>query len=200
MRRIAPGRGKPIAFTLCARQRFAAAFILATIPINRPTAMPDPNTTRIVKESKIGRELTDEQSAVLAGLVEVTEYADGEVVVEEGARDDHLRVVLSGALAVARKSNGDEDWMRLNVLTAGDLAGELAFLDSKPRFAALVALGPTRVFSLQRAKLESLLAKEPVIVYRVMRAITRFAHEVLHRSGAQMAELTAYVYKSKAKY
>jgi CRP-like cAMP-binding protein len=161
--------------------------------------MPEQTKADVVRSSKLGRELTPEQCAVLADLVEVREYADGEVVVQEGAVDDKLRVVLSGALAVAKQSN-DGEWMRLNVLTAGDLAGELAFLDSRPRYAALVALGPTRLFSLQRAELESLLERHPLIVYRVMRAITRFAHEVLHSSGAQMAELTSYVFKSKAKY
>jgi len=161
--------------------------------------MLDRDKAKIIKESKIGVELTDEQCEVLCDLVDVSEYADGDVVVPEGAKDDHLRIVLSGALAVAKQSMDDE-WVRLNVLTAGDLAGELAFLDSRPRYAALVALGPTTLFSLQRAKLESLLNRDPLIVYRVMRAIARFAHEVLHRSGAQMAELTAYVFKTKAKY
>ena len=161
--------------------------------------MPDQNKASVIKKSRIGAELTDEQCAILSDLVDLHEYADGDVVVAEGATDDHLRIVVSGALAVAKKSNEDE-WMRLNVLTAGDLAGELAFLDSKPRYAALVALGSTKLFSLQRARLESLLIKDPVIVYRVMRALARFAHDVLHRSGAQMAELTAYLFKTKAKY
>jgi CRP-like cAMP-binding protein len=161
--------------------------------------MPDQDKAKIVKESKIGVELTDEQCAVLSDLVDIGEYADGDVVVAEGARDDHLRIVLSGALAVARRST-ETEWMRLNVLTAGDLAGELAFLDSRPRYAALVALGPTKLFSLQRTKLESLLDQHPLIVYRVMRAIARFAHEVLHRSSAQMTELTAYLFKTQAKY
>ena len=162
--------------------------------------MPENNKAKIIKESKIGFELTDEQCAVLAELTDISEYADGDIVVPEEARDDNLRIVLSGALAVAKKSSDDSEWMRLNVLTAGDLAGELAFLDSRPRYAALVALGPTKLVSLQRAKLESLLNQHPLIVYRVMRAIARFAHEVLHRSGAQMAELTAYLFKTKAKY
>jgi CRP/FNR family transcriptional regulator, cyclic AMP receptor protein len=153
----------------------------------------------IIRRSKIGTELTEAQCAVLAGLVEVDEYADGAVVVPEGEADDRLRIVLSGALAVAKKS-GNADWMRLNVITAGDLAGELAFLDSQPRYAALIALGPTKVFSLQRAKLESLLEQDPLIVYRVMRAIVRFAHQAMHRSGMQMAELTSYVFKTGAKY
>jgi CRP-like cAMP-binding protein len=161
--------------------------------------MPDPAKAKIIKQSKIGLELTEPQCAVLSDLVDVREYADGDVVVPEGAQDDRLRVVLSGALAVAKKSS-DADWVRLNVLTAGDLAGELAFLDSQPRYAALVALGPTRLFSLQRAKLESLLGRDPQIVYCVMRAIARFAHQVLHRTGLQQAELASYVFKKGAKY
>ena len=161
--------------------------------------MPDKAKADLVRKSKIGTELTDEQSGILSDLIEPHEYADGEVVVAEGAKDDRLRVILSGALAVAKQST-DGEWVRLNVLTAGDLAGELAFLDSQPRYAALVALGPTRVFSLQRSKLESLLDKHPLIVYRVMRSITRFAHQVLHRSGAQTAELTSYIFKTHAKY
>lgn len=162
--------------------------------------MAEQTKAGIIRKSKIGAELTDQQCAVLGNLVEFSEYADGDVVVPEGANDDKLRVVLSGALAVAKRSGGEDGWMRLNVLTAGDLAGELAFLDSKPRYAALVALGPTRLFSLQRTALESLIDKDPLIVYRVMRAIARFAHEVLHHSGAQMAEMTSYLFKTKAKY
>jgi len=162
--------------------------------------MSDNNKAKIIKESRIGVELTDEQCATLANLVEFNDYADGDVVVAEGAKDDRLRTILSGALAVARKAGGNNEWVRLNTLTAKDLAGELAFLDSKPRYAALVALGPTKLFSLQREKLESLLDTDPLIVYRVMRAIARFAHEVLHRSGAEMAELTSYLFKTKAKY
>ena len=161
--------------------------------------MPDQAKIELVRKSKIGTELTDDQCRVLADLIEVHDHADSEVLVAEGASDDQLRVIVSGALAVAKKS-ADGEWVRLNVLTAGDLAGELAFLDSKPRYAALVALGPTRLFSLQRGKLESLLEKDPLIVYRVMRGITRFAHEVLHRTGAQTAELTSYIFKTHAKY
>ena len=56
-------------------------------------------------------------------------------------------------------------------LSAGDLVGELSFLDETPHYAALVAIGPTRVFGLERAKLEALLRPDPELVYRVMRAI-----------------------------
>ena len=53
----------------------------------------------VIKTSKLGTELTEQQCAVLAELVSISEYPDGEVVVPEGASDDHLRIVLSGAPA-----------------------------------------------------------------------------------------------------
>jgi len=62
--------------------------------------MADQNEAQIIQRSKIGSELTEEQCRVLVGLVQFSEYADGEVVVAEGAKDDKLRVVLAGALAV----------------------------------------------------------------------------------------------------
>ena len=48
-------------------------------------AMPDQAKAALVGKSKIGIELTEEQCGILSDLVEVREYADGDVVVPEGA-------------------------------------------------------------------------------------------------------------------
>ena len=85
-------------------------------------------------------------------------------------------------------------------MTAGDLVGELSFIDETPHDASLVANGPTRVFGLERAKLESLLLTHPQIVYRVMRAIVRTVHEIQRRISMQSTELTNYIYKQHGKY
>jgi len=90
--------------------------------------------------------------------------------------------------------------INLNVLTKGDLVGELAFMDGRPHYAALKAMGPTRVLSLSREDLERMLDTHPRIVYRVMRSIFRVVHTILHRMGAQQSELTNYIYKLHGKY
>jgi Cyclic nucleotide-binding domain len=105
-----------------------------------------------------------------------------------------------GVLAVAKRSEPNGKWVILHGLMKGDTAGELAFMDGKPHYAALVATGPTRVFSLEREKLESLLERHPQIVYRVMRAICRIVHGILHRMAFQTTELTNYIYKQHGKY
>ena len=154
----------------------------------------------LVRNSALAVELTGDQCAVLSEIVSLRNLAEGEVLVRQGASDNHLDVIVSGALAVARQVEADGQWITLNLLTKGDLAGELAFMDGRPHYAALRAAGPTQVLSLEREKLESLLQREPVIVYRVMRAIFRVVHVILNRMAMQTSELTNYLYKVHGKY
>jgi CRP/FNR family cyclic AMP-dependent transcriptional regulator len=162
--------------------------------------MAEPSKLQLLRDTALTAELTAEQSAVLADAFAVRDLEDNEVLVEEGATDDQLYVVVSGALAVAKRIQPGGKWVNLQVLTKGDLAGELAFMGEDPRYAALRAAGPTRVLCLKRDKLESLLGREPLIVYRVMRAIFRVVHGILHRMALQANELTNYIFKQHGKY
>jgi len=170
------------------------------INANREKSRTDARKLELVRNSALAVELTGDQCAVLADLVSVKELADGEVLVRQGAADNHLYVIVSGALAVARQVEGDGQWINLHLLTKGDLAGELGFMDGRPHYAALRATGATQVLCLEREKLESLLGREPVIVYRVMRAIFRVVHVIVNRMAMQTSELTNYVFKVHGKY
>ncbi|HEY7742250.1 MAG TPA: cyclic nucleotide-binding domain-containing protein [Burkholderiales bacterium] len=154
----------------------------------------------LLRNAALAVELTGDQCSVLADLVSVRNLADGEVLVRQGASDNHLYVIVGGALAVARQVEADGQWINLHLLTKGDLAGELGFMDGRPHYAALRATGPTQVLCLEREKLESLLEREPVIVYRVMRAIFRVVHLIVNRMAMQTSELTNYIYKVHGKY
>ncbi len=152
----------------------------------------------LVRNCALAVELTADQCGVLAELMTVRDLADEEILVKQGAADSRLYAVLSGALAVATESDGQ--WVNLHVLIKGDLANELGFMDGRPHYAALRAAGPTRVLSLEREKLESLLGRDPVIVYRVMRAVFGVVHVILNRLAMHSSELTNYVFKVHGKY
>lgn len=152
-----------------------------------------------LRTSRLGSELTDEQARTLSGIVTFRDLAPGTVLVEEGAADNHLYVIVSGVLGVIRNA-GTDDEVTLVSLGAGDLVGELGFIDASPHYAALVATSPTRVFGLEREKLESLLLVQPEIVYRVMRAIIRTVHQIQRRLSMQSVELANYIYKQHGRY
>ena len=152
-----------------------------------------------LKGSRLGPELSDQQLDSLAPLITFRSLSDGEVLVAEGTSDNHLYVLVQGALGVVRNA-GKPEALTLFTLTAGDLIGELSFIDATPHYASLVAMGPTRVFGLEREKLESLLDSHPQVVYRVMRAIVRTTHQIQRRLSMQSVELTNYIYKQHGRY
>jgi len=136
---------------------------------------------------------------ILAGIRAFRDLEPGDVLVPQGTSDNHLYVIVRGALAVVRNAETPER-VTLLTLTAGDLVGELSFIDETPHYASLVATSPTRVLGLERERLEALLAKEPLVVYRVMRAIVRTVHEIQRRISMHATELTNYIYKQHGKY
>ena len=161
--------------------------------------MTDQALVETLQHSRLGAELTPEQVRTLAASLAFRDLAPDEVLVREGTSDNHLYVIVSGSLAVVRNA-GTPERITLLTMTAGDLVGELSFIDETPHYASLVATVPTRVFGLTREKLESLLLAHPEIVYRVMRAIVRTVHEIQRRISMQSAELTNYIYKQHGKY
>jgi CRP-like cAMP-binding protein len=152
-----------------------------------------------LRASRLGAELTDEQARALSGIVTFRDLATGTVLVPEGTSDNHLYVIVSGVLGVIRNA-GNADQVTLLSLDAGDLVGELGFIDGSQHYASLVATSPTRVFGLEREKLESLLQVHPEIVYRVMRAIIRTVHQIQRRLSMQSVELANYIYKQHGRY
>jgi CRP-like cAMP-binding protein len=161
--------------------------------------MTEKTKLEILRTSPLARELTDKECEVLAGLITVHDLKDGEVLLREGQSDSNLYVVVSGAIAAV--SPDQEGTLRsLHELTRGDLVGELSFMDNAPRTHSLVAKGPTRVFSLNREKFETLIPLHALLVYKVMRAIMRVAHAVQRRMSLNLAELQNYIYKIHGKY
>lgn len=156
--------------------------------------------SEMVRKTVLAKEISDADCEVLGGLVRLRSLQDGEIVCDEGQSDSKLHVVMSGALNVSKREPGGKGWTTLYALTAGDLVGELSFIDETPHYAALRAAGPTEILSLDRKDLEKLLESHPWVVYRVMRAIMRTVHALMRRMSVQAIELQNYIYKQHGRY
>jgi CRP-like cAMP-binding protein len=161
--------------------------------------MTDPTVYDALRASRLAAELSDEQCRTLAALMRLQPLADAGVLVREGTADSHLYLVVAGALSVVRGAGTPEE-ITLFTLGPGDAVGEMSFLDDNVHYASVVARGPVRVLALDRAQLESLVDREPHIVYRIMRAIVRRVHQSQHRLAAQASELSNYIYKQHGRY
>jgi CRP-like cAMP-binding protein len=160
--------------------------------------MTDPRLDALTG-TRLAAELTARQAEVLAEVLTLRNLKAGDVLVQEGTTDSHLYVIVKGVLGVV-KNAGTPDAVTLHTLSTGDFVDELGFIDGTPYYASKVAMSELTVLGLARERLESLLREHPEVVYRVMRAIVRVAHQIQRRLAMQQTELSNYIYKQHGRY
>ncbi|MDH5456048.1 MAG: cyclic nucleotide-binding domain-containing protein [Gammaproteobacteria bacterium] len=153
----------------------------------------------LIASSSLGAELSDGDIELLGSLMEERLLADDEFLFEDGMTDSSLHVILTGKVEVVKRT-GDDNFASLAVLREGELAGELSFIDGTPHTVGLRALSETRVLSLSREAFEGIIDSNPQLVYKVMRAVARSAHRIVHRMNTEFVELSNYIFKQHGRY
>lgn len=97
-------------------------------------------------------------------------FEPGQVVLEEGSQDRDVYLIVKGRVEVL-KGQGEAETV-LAERGPGDLFGEMGLLERKPRFATIRALEPTHLLQLSEEGARSLLAEEPVLLYRTVQVLS----------------------------
>jgi len=157
------------------------------------------NTANLILNSSLGAELSYEEAGELSALMSMQELQDGDFLITENTRDDSLHVLLEGKLEVVKKTAADGS-ASLAILRDGALAGELSFVDGAMHTVGLRALTDCHVLSLKREDFEKIVDKHPQIVYKLMRAVARSAHRIVHQMNHDFIEMSNYIFKQHGRY
>lgn len=152
-----------------------------------------------ILNSNLGKELTDEEAAILAKLMQTRQLSTGDYLIEEGTVDNSLHVMAAGNLEVVKRTAAD-GLASIAIVREGHLAGELSFIDGHTHTVGLRALCDSKVLSLARKDFESIVDKNPHLVYKVMRAVARSAHRIMHQMNDEFIELSNYIFKQHGRY
>jgi acetaldehyde dehydrogenase/alcohol dehydrogenase len=152
-----------------------------------------------VKESIVPREasaklllarLTPEQNETLDAYMDHAHYPEGSLVFGEGAPGDKFYIVDEGLIRLELPQADFEEDLVLTYVEPGELLGELAMLDEKPRSVSAYAHRESRCRVLSREGLEALCHAEPVLGIAIMTSLGRQAAarvretNLRHLSGA----------------
>ncbi len=99
----------------------------------------------------------------MLGRLETVE--EGARVILRGASETHLFLVEDGEVKVL-----SEDVAPVSV-AAGDIIGEMAFLDNAPRRNDVIAARPTRIRRIERLELMSAFASDPKELHAILETI-----------------------------
>lgn len=92
-------------------------------------------------------------------------FKDGEVILEEGDPGKEMYIIAKGKVVISKKS--EEVITNLATLKEGDIFGEMALVESRPRSATAKAAGDVAVRVLDRDSFRSLIADNPKIAMLV---------------------------------
>ena len=95
----------------------------------------------------------------------IVEFAALSAIFEEGAQGDCMYVLLEGEVTIS--INGTDIWQ----LRAGEIFGEMALIDHRPRSATATARTSVRVARIDDARFMFMVQQTPFFSLHVMRVM-----------------------------
>ena len=107
-------------------------------------------------------------------------YEAGKRIISRNAADRDVYFLVAGRVRITTYSLGGRQ-VTFRDIGAGEILGEVAALDERPRSADVIALEPSLVASLAGAAFRKLLAEEPQLGSRVMQRLACLVRSLSER-------------------
>jgi CRP/FNR family cyclic AMP-dependent transcriptional regulator len=107
-------------------------------------------------------------------------YEAGKRIISRNAADRDVYVLVSGRVRITTYSQGGRQ-VTFRDIAAGEVFGEVAALDDKPRSADVIALEAALLASMAPAAFRKLIADEPLLGERVMKRLAGLVRSLSER-------------------
>ena len=137
---------------------------------------------QVLKRTHLFGGLDDEALTRLAAASRSRTYRKGQYIWYEGDPGDTLMVVCDGLVKVVIGSEAGEEAV-LATLGRCEVVGEIAVLDGAARSASVVAVEPTTGLLLSRATVLDVMARHPVVLDAMLRALGKLVRRLTEQTG-----------------
>lgn len=133
-------------------------------------------------------------------------YQPDEMIFCENEPGNDLFIVQRGRVKISKYINGND--VILNIMKPGDVFGEMALLDNKPRSASATALEETELLAINKKNFETMTVSQPQLMTRIIvllseriwNAYKKIANSLLPDINARIADmLMTIVERNKVK-
>jgi 6-phosphofructokinase 1 len=150
------------------------------MPKEVPVDPHDPALTDLLKDVMAFKRLTTDEIKRVIPLLRQLMYDPGELVFEEGDIGTHAYVVAEGEGSL-------EHWGRITkIFKIGDLFGEIALIDARPRTGTVRAMTRLTLYELEGHRLENL---EPQIAMKIYQGFARLVTSYIREGKALYREM-----------
>jgi CRP/FNR family cyclic AMP-dependent transcriptional regulator len=101
----------------------------------------------------------------------VQSLGNHEMIFREGDPGKHMYVILDGAVEI-RKRTGEKSSRTMITLKKGDIFGEMAVVEGKPRSATAIAATDCRLLRLDEEAFYDLVLKNPDFAVKMIKTLS----------------------------
>jgi CRP-like cAMP-binding protein len=98
------------------------------------------------------------------------DFEDGECIFEEGDTGRDLYIIQSGSVQIRKKTASHE--FEMTVFKKGDFFGDMALLQSLPRYAGAYAIGKTKLLILKPAGFLLKIRRDPTFAFEMIQQLS----------------------------
>ena len=107
----------------------------------------------------------------------------GTILIREGKQIDAMYVLLEGRLSVWIDDRGKRELAQLG---AGEVVGEMSFVDARPPSATVEAMSDSVVLTIRRSELQEKLKNDTAFAARFYRALAGFLSDRLRATVTRL--------------
>jgi CRP-like cAMP-binding protein len=138
---------------------------------------------------KAFRFLVADEVGALCPYLELREWEQGAIVMQEGVAEDYMGFLIEGRLAVKRLTGFWGKQIIIAILEKGTLVGEGAFLNRGPRTTTVVAMEQCRMLVLTAAGMNDLILNRPMLAIKLLKHMLHIISLRLTKAGERISEL-----------
>lgn len=134
------------------------------------------------------------------------EFQDGELIFSEGDESREMYVIQEGEIVI-RKSSPDGKDLQLARFARGDFVGEMALLESLPRFASAYAVGKTKLLVLRPGGFLLKIRRDPTFAFEMLQQLSRRIRitnermlDIVNKGGSEKSIVEKILQSSEQKY
>ena len=149
-----------------------------------------------IKKEGLWAELTDDELAVIAGIIGKQHYDLGETLFKAAEQDRSLHLIRSGEVKVCMAAP-DGELFTLIILKEGDMFGGMSFVDGTPRSATAIAIADVDTYRIDWSDFQTVVDTHPLTAFKVACGIVASAHDVVRSMNARYVEMINYMWGRK---
>lgn len=142
-----------------------------------------------LKQQKLLSELSDPELDVMAQKVTVEKYPKGAVILKEGDPTKGIFLLKKGKVEISKIT--PDGWKQtLALLTENQFFGELSVIEDRQSHSAdVTAIDDSEFFLIKKGDMKDLEEAQPVMMYKIMRAIARVASRNIRTMNEKLMKL-----------